>query len=67
MRAVPSADGNTIALSRPDRLFYAQVESLLQGAIGHTYVVFPGGRQFLLSTFTELPPQALKLIRNIPR
>jgi len=64
VRAVP-ADGQDIHLGPPERLFAAQIESTVQGGIGHAYAVFPGGKEFLLSTFTELPAQPLRLIRNL--
>jgi serine/threonine protein kinase len=67
VRAVPSADGRTIKLDNPERLFPAQIESTVQGAISHAYAVFPGGKQFLLSTYTEVAARPLKLIRNLRR
>ena len=67
VRAVPSADGQDIELARsPERLFPAPVESSIHGGIAYTYAVFRDGRQFLFSTFTELPAQSLSLIRNLP-
>ena len=67
VRAVPSADGREIKLDKPKQLFRPQIESTVQGAIGHAYAVFPGGKQFLLSTFTELPAGSLQRIRNLRR
>ena len=46
-------------------MFQAQIESTVQGGIGHTYAVFPGAKEFLLNTFTELPAKPLRRIRNL--
>jgi hypothetical protein len=66
--ALPSDGGRDLVLGAGrQRLFPLAVESTIEGGIQHTYAVFPDGQRFIVSTYLELPADALTLLLHRPR